>query len=187
MVQVVKDPLKTKGARLSMQISIAGRYLVYVPDGEGMGVSRRLSRQGARPAAQAGEGLELGKGGAIIRTAAQGATREDFEREVRYLHKLYEVVQKRVKETPAPAMVFQEADLPVRVIRDIFSEQFERGIVDDEKAHQRLTSFFTRTSPELLDRLELYKGKEPLFEKHGIEDGDQGTLSRRVDLPRAAT
>jgi ribonuclease G len=71
----------------------------------------------------------------------------------------------------------------VRVIRDIFSEQFERGVVDDEKAHHRLVSFFTRTSPELLDRLELYKGEKPLFEKHGIEDAIKGTLSRRVDLP----
>ena len=80
-------------------------------------------------------------------------------------------------------MVFQEADLPVRVIRDIFSEQFEKGIVDDEKAHHRLVSFFTRTSPELLDRLELYKGEKPLFEKHGIEEAIKATLSRRVDLP----
>jgi ribonuclease G len=182
VVQVVKDPLKTKGARLSMQISIAGRYLVYVPDGEGVGVSRRLADKERDRLRKQAKDLDLGKGGAIIRTAAQGATREDFEREVRYLHKLYDVVQKRVKETPAPAMVFQEADLPVRVIRDIFSAQFERGIVDDEKAHQRLMSFFTRTSPELLDRLELYKGDKPLFEKHGIDEAIKGTLSRRVDL-----
>ena len=183
LVQVVKDPLKTKGARLSMQISIAGRYLVYVPDGEGIGVSRRLTDKERDRLRKQAKGLELGKGGAIIRTAAQGASREDFEREVRYLHKLYEVVQKRTKETQAPAMVFQEADLPVRVIRDIFSEQFERGIVDDEKAHHRLTSFFTRTSPELLDRLDLYTDEQPLFEKHGIDEAIRGTLSRRVDLP----
>jgi ribonuclease G len=183
VVQVVKDPLKTKGARLSMQVSIAGRYLVYVPDGEGVGVSRRLSDKERDRLRKEAKNLDLGKGGAIIRTAAQGAKREDFEREVRYLHKLYDVLQKRVKETPAPAMVFQEADLPVRVIRDIFSAQFERAIVDDEKSHQRLMSFFTRTSPELLDRLELYKKDEPLFDTHGINDALEGTLSRRVDLP----
>jgi ribonuclease G len=183
LVQVVKDPLKTKGARLSMQISIAGRYLVYVPDGEGVGVSRRLGdKERDRLRKQAAK-LELGKGGAIIRTAAQGATREDFEREVRYLHKLHEVVGNRAKETPAPAMVFQEADLPVRVIRDIFLAQFERAIVDDDKAHQRLTSFFTRTSPELLDRVELYTEGPPLFEKYEIDEAIRGTLSRRVDLP----
>jgi ribonuclease G len=183
VVQVVKDPLKTKGARLSMQLSIAGRYLVYVPDGEGIGVSRRLSDKERDRLRKEAKGLDLGKGGAIIRTAAQGAKRDDFEREVRYLHKLYEVLQKRVKETPAPALVFQEADLPVRVIRDIFSEQFEKAMLDDEKSHHRLTSFFTRTSPELLDRVELYKGSKPLFEKYDIERAIEGTLSRRVDLP----
>ena len=184
VVQVVKDPLKTKGARLSMQVSIAGRYLVYVPDGEGIGVSRRLSDKERDRLRKQAKGLELGKGGAIIRTAAQGARREDFEREVKYLDKLWAVLQKRVKETPAPALVFQEADLPVRVIRDIFAAQFERAIVDDEKAHQRLTSFFTRTAPELLDGLELYKDeRKPLFEKFGIDKAIHATLSRRVDLP----
>src|SRR5205807_9572994 len=123
-------------------------------------------------------------GGAIIRTAASGAKREDFEREVKYLFKLHEILQKRAKETSAPAMVFQEADLSVRVVRDIFSDQFERGIVDDQKQHQRLESFFTRTAPELLDRLELWpKESEPLFEAFGIDRVINSTLSRRVDLP----
>jgi ribonuclease G len=80
-------------------------------------------------------------------------------------------------------MVFQEADLPVRVARDIFSGQFERAIVDDPKQHHRLESFFTRTAPELLSRLELYKGEDPLFERFGVEEAIQSTLSRRVDLP----
>ena len=93
------------------------------------------------------------------------------------------MLQKRVKETAAPAMVFQEADLPVRVVRDIFSGEFERAIVDDEKQHHRLESFFTRTAPELLDRLELYKGDEPLFERYGVEEAIQSALRRRVDLP----
>src|SRR5439155_20894906 len=104
--------------------------------------------------------LALRGGGAIIRTAAQGASKEDFEREIKYLHKLYEILQKRAEEAPAPALVFQEADLPVRVVRDIFSAEFERAIVDDEKQHQRLTSFLTRTAPELGDRVELNKDEE---------------------------
>jgi ribonuclease G len=184
LVQAVKDPLKTKGPRLSMQLSIAGRYLVYVPQGEGVGVSRRLDDKERDRLRKQANKLELGGGGAIIRTAAQGAKRENFEHEIKYLHKLHEVLQKRAEETPAPAMVFQEADLSVRVVRDIFSKQFERAIVDDEKQHHRLQSFFTRTAPELLDRLELYKDdKNPLFEKYGVEKAIQSTLSRRVDLP----
>jgi ribonuclease G len=183
LVQAIKDPLKTKGPRLSMQISIAGRYLVYVPEGEGVGVSRRLDDKERERLRKAASKMDLGKGGAIIRTAAQGAKRDDFEREIKYLHKLWEVLQQRAEQSSAPAMVFQEADLPVRVARDIFSKEFERAIVDDQKQHHRLESFFTRTAPELLERLELYKDKEPLFDRFGVEEAIQSTLKRRVDLP----
>ncbi|MDQ3586907.1 MAG: Rne/Rng family ribonuclease [Actinomycetota bacterium] len=183
LVQAVKDPLKTKGPRLSMQLSIAGRLLVYVPQGEGVGVSRRLTDKERDRLRKAAAKIDLQGGGAIIRTAAQGGKREDFEREIKYLHKLHEVLCKRAEETPAPAMVFQEADLSVRVARDIFSGQFERAIVDDPQQHHRLESFFTRTAPELLERLELYTDDEPLFERYGAEEAIQSTLSRRVDLP----
>jgi ribonuclease G len=183
VVQVVKDPLKTKGARLSMELTIAGRYMVYAPTGEGVGVSRRLEdRERARLRRQT-SGLELGEGGAIIRTAAHGAKREDFDRELKYLHKLHEVLERRVKDTPAPGLVFQEADLSVRVVRDIFSAHFERAIVDDEQQYHRLVSFFTRTAPELVERVELWEESEPLFEAFGVDKAIEGVLSRRVDLP----
>ena len=183
LVQVMKDPLKTKGARLSMQLSIAGRYLVYVPDGEGVGVSRRLSDKERDRLRKETKGLELRGGGAIIRTAAAGAKREDFDRETKYLFKLHELLKQRADTTPAPAMVFQEADLSVRVVRDIFSDQFEKAIVDDEKQHQRLISFFTRTAPELVERVEQYDADEPLFEAFDVDKEINSTLSRRVDLP----
>jgi ribonuclease G len=184
LVQAVKDPLKTKGPRLSMQLSIAGRYLVYVPQGEGIGVSRRLDDKERERLRKQAKGLEIGDGGVIIRTAAQGAKRGDFQHEMKYLHKLHEVLQKRAKEASAPAMVFQEADLSIRVVRDIFSQQFERAIVDDSQQHHRLESFFTRTAPELLERLELDKdAASPLFERFGVEQEIQSTLRRRVDLP----
>jgi ribonuclease G len=182
LVQAVKDPLKTKGPRLSMQLSIAGRYLVYAPQGEGVGVSRRLDDKERERLRKAVSKVDLGEGGAIVRTAAQGGKREDFEREIKYLHKLYEVLQQRAKEASAPAMVFQEADLSVRVVRDIFSGEFERAIVDDEKQHHRLESFFARTAPELLERLELYRDEQPLFELHGVDEALESTLKRRVDL-----
>jgi ribonuclease G len=182
--QVVKDPLKSKGARLTMQLSIAGRYLVYVPQGEGIGVSRRLEDKERDRLKKQTKGLDLKGGGAIIRTAAHGAKKSDFEREIKYLFKLYEVLGSRIDESVAPSMVFQEADLPVRVVRDIFSEHFERAIVDDEKQFRRLTSFFTRTAPELVDRVELDEGAKPsLFERYGIDKVIQSTINRRVDLP----
>jgi ribonuclease G len=183
VVQAIKDPLKTKGPRLSMQLSIAGRYLVYVPPGEGVGVSRRLDDKERDRLRRAAAKADLGDGGVIVRTAAQGAKREDFEREIKYLHKLHDVLQQRAKEIPAPAMVFQEADLSVRVARDIFSGEFEKAIVDDEKQHHRLESFFNRTAPELLERLEYYRDEEPLFERYAVEEAIQSVLKRRVDLP----
>ena len=183
VVQVVKDPLKTKGARLSMELTIAGRYMVYAPTGEGVGVSRRLEDKERDRLRKEARQLDLGGGGAIIRTAAHGATRADFERELQYLFKLNEVLQKRVAQTLAPALVFQEADLSVRVVRDIFSAHFERAIVDDDKQHHRLVSFFSRTAPELVDRVELYDGDDPLFEAYGIDPVIEGMLERRVDLP----
>jgi ribonuclease G len=184
VVQVVKDPLKTKGARLSMELTIAGRYMVYAPTGEGVGVSKRLDDKERDRLRREAKSLDLRGGGAIIRTAAAGAKRADFERELQYLFKLHEVLEKRVKEANAPALVFQEADLSVRVVRDIFSADFERALVDDEKQHHRLVSFFSRTAPELVERVELYKDKDvSLFEKMGVEDVLLGTLNRRVDLP----
>jgi ribonuclease G len=183
VVQVVKDPLKTKGARLSMDLTIAGRYMVYAPYGEGVGVSRRLDEKERERLRKEAAKLDLKGSGAIIRTAAQGASRADLEREMLYLFKLGEVLEKRVKETHAPALVFQEADLSVRVVRDIFSADFERAVVDDAKQHHRLVSFFSRTAPDLVEHVELWEEPEPLFEAFGVEKVLDSTLSRRVDLP----
>src|SRR5919199_665122 len=183
VVQVVKDPLKTKGARLSMELTIAGRYMVYAPTGEGVGVSRRLEDSERDRLRREARQLDLGGGGAIIRTAAHGATRSDFERELQYLFKLNEVLDRRVQESTAPALVFQEADLSIRVVRDIFSAHFERAVVDDAKQHQRLTSFISRTAPELVDRVELWEDDQPLFESFAVEPVIDGMLERRVDLP----
>jgi ribonuclease G len=183
VVQVVKDPLKTKGARLSMDLTIAGRYMVYAPYGEGVGVSRRLDDKERERLRKEAAKLDLKGAGAIIRTAAQGAKRADLERELVYLFKLGEVLEKRVAETQAPALVFQEADLSVRVVRDIFSADFERAVVDDPKQHHRLVSFFSRTAPELVEQVELWEDDTPLFEAYGVEEVLDSTLSRRVDLP----
>jgi len=187
LVQVVKDPLKTKGARLSMQLSIAGRYLVYMPQGGGVGVSRRLpdkERERLRKLLdKLHDGKNDGGGGLIVRTAAQGAKKADFEREIGYLHKLNEVLERRSAEAKGPAMVFQEADLSVRVLRDVLISEFEGAIIDDEKQHSRVTGFFQRTAPELVDSVELYKRGEPLFERFGIEEAFSAVLERRIDLP----
>ena len=118
----------------------------------------------------------------IIRTAAYGARKIDMQRELKYLYRLQEVLQSRVEDSPAPSLAFQEADLSVRVVRDVFTREFERAVIDDEKQHHRVTSFFQRTAPELVDRVELYKGDD-LFHKFGIENAFDAAMERRVDLP----
>ncbi len=183
IVQVVKDPLKTKGARCTMDLAIAGRYLVYTPTGEGVGISKRLEDKERDRLRRAAKSLDLDGGGVIVRTAAHGAKKEDLSRELPYLFKLHEVLQARAEEQTAPSLVFQEADLSIRVVRDVFSADFERAIVDDEKQLQRLQSFFARTSPELVDRVELWQESTPLFEQSGVEEVIEGMTSRRVDLP----
>jgi ribonuclease G len=183
LVQVVKDPLKSKGARLSMNLSIAGRYLVFAPQGSGVGVSRRLADKERDRLRKMVDRTYKGPGGLIVRTAAHGAKKTDFVREISYLHKLNEVLERRAESTKAPALVFQEADLSIRVLRDVFLSEFERAVIDAPKQFERVTNFFQRTAPELVDGVELYEGKKPLFEKWKIDEEIQSTLNRRIDLP----
>jgi ribonuclease G len=183
LVQVVKDPLKSKGARLSMQVSIAGRYLVYDPRGDGVGVSRRLSDSERDRLRKMVARTYKGPGGLIVRTAAHGAKKSDFVREIGYLHKLHSVLEQRTEKTKAPGLVFQEQDLPVRVLRDVFLSDFETAVIDSPQQFERVTKFFQRTAPELVEKVELYKGKKPLLEKWGVDKEIDSTLERRVDLP----
>jgi ribonuclease G len=183
VVQVVKDPLKTKGARLSMQLSIAGRYLVYMPQGGGIGVSKRLPDKERTRLRKLIENVDIGGGGVIVRTAAQGAKKEDFVRELQYLHRLDEVVDERAKKSEVGQMIFQEADLSIRVVRDVLVEEFEGAVIDDQKQYDRVTKFLQRTAPELAGSVELYKAKTPVLEKWKVEDAFRSVLSRRVDLP----
>jgi ribonuclease G len=183
IVQVVKDPLKSKGARLSMNVSIAGRYLVYAPQGSGVGVSRRLTESERDRLRKMVDRTYKGPGGLIVRTAAHGAKKADFVREIGYLHKLNDVLERRAEKVEAPDLIFQEADLPVRVLRDVFLSDFETAIIDSDKQFQRVTSFFQRTAPELVGGVVQYGERKPLFEKWGIDKEIESTLSRRVDLP----
>lgn len=184
IVQVTKDPLKTKGARLTMQLAIPGRYMVFVPSGEGVGFSRRLEDKERIRLKREARGLDLMGGGAIIRTAARGAKNDDFARELIYLNMLNDVLERRAGELKAPAMIFQEADLSIRVIRDVFTDELDEALIDDEAQFERVKSFLTRTAPELADRVVRYTDEKPtLFERYGVEDDIEKILSTRVDLP----
>ncbi len=183
LVQAVKDPMKTKGARLTTEISLPGRFVVYVPQGEGIGVSRRLEDEERIRLREILKKLDPPKGGVIVRTAAEGASEEDIERDIRFLEKIWKEIQARAKKVPAPSLVYHEAELPLRVVRDLFTGDFEKALVDDDLTYKRIVGYLKKTSPHMAERVVRYREKEPLFEVHGVESEIRSTLSRRVDLP----
>ncbi len=183
LVQAVKDPMKTKGARLTTEISLPGRFVVYVPSGEGLGVSRRLEDSERDRLRDIVKAIAPKKGGLIVRTAAEGASADDVERDLDFLQKLWKQIQARAKETKAPALVFQEAELPLRVTRDLFTGDFERALVDDDRALKRIQGYLKKTSPHMAERVFRYREKTPLFDAYGVDAEIRSTLSRRVDLP----
>jgi ribonuclease G len=183
LVQAVKDPMKTKGARLTTEISLPGRFVVYVPQGEGIGVSRRLDDDERIRLRDILKKLDLPNGGVIVRTAAEGASEEDIERDIRFLEKIWKEIQARAKKVQAPSLVYNEAELPLRVVRDLFTGDFERALVDDDLTYKRIVGYLKKTSPHMADRVTRYREKDPLFEAFGVDAEIRSTLNRRVDLP----
>jgi ribonuclease G len=183
LVQAVKDPMKTKGARLTTEISLPGRFLVYVPNGEGLGVSRRLDDAERQRLKDILKDIAPKEGGVIVRTAAEGASAEDVERDLVFLQRLWKTIQARAKQAQPPSLVYQEAELPLRVVRDLFAGDFEAAYIDHDKTHRRIVGYLKKTSPHMLERVHHHKDKTPLFEAHGVEAEIRSTLERRVDLP----
>jgi ribonuclease G len=183
LVQAVKDPMKTKGARLTTQISLPGRFVVFVPQGEGLGVSRRLEDEERNRLKDILKRLEVKEGGVIVRTAAEGASEEDIERDLVFLQRLWKSIQAKAKEAKAPELVYQEAELPLRVTRDLFTGDFEKAYVDDERTYKRIVGYLKKTSPHMVERVVRYKEPTPLMESFGVEQEIKSTIGRRVDLP----
>ena len=183
LVQAVKDPMKSKGARLTTEISLPGRFVVYVPSGEGLGVSRRLEDDERIRLRDIVKALDVKKGGVIVRTAAEGASAEDIERDLVFLQRLWKEIETRAKSAKPPALLYQEAELPLRVVRDLFTDDFERLLVDDEKTQKRIVGYLKKTSPHMAERVSRYREKTPLMEASGVDAEIRSTLSRRVDLP----
>jgi ribonuclease G len=183
MVQAVKDPMKSKGARLTTEISLPGRFVVFVPSGEGLGVSRRLEDDERIRLRDIVKAIAPKKGGVIVRTAAEGASAEDIERDLVFLQRLWKSIEANAAKAKAPALVYQEAELPLRVTRDLFTDDFEKALVDDERTYKRIVGYLKKTSPHMVDRVIRHREKTPLFEKTGVDEAIRSTLSRRVDLP----
>ena len=183
MVQAVKDPMKSKGARLTTEISLPGRFLVYVPNGEGSGVSRRLEDAERTRLKDIVKRLDPKGGGIIVRTAAEGASAEDIERDLVFLQRLWKTVQTKAKSETAPSLVYEEAELPLRIVRDLFAGDFVGAQIDDDRTHRRIVSYLKKTSPHMVERVHRYRDKEPLFDASGVDAEIRSTLQRRVDLP----
>jgi ribonuclease G len=183
LVQAVKDPMKTKGARLTTQISLPGRFVVFVPQGEGLGVSRRLDDDERNRLKDILKRLDVKEGGVIVRTAAEGASEEDIERDLVFLQRLWRSIQAKAKTAKAPELVYQEAELPLRVVRDLFTGDFEKAYIDDERTYRRIVGYLKKTSPHMVERVVRYKDKTPLMEAFGVDQEIKSTIGRRVDLP----
>jgi ribonuclease G len=183
LVQVVKDSMGTKGPRVTMELSIAGRFLVLSPYGEGSGVSRRLPDGERERLRKLAKSLERDDGGIIVRTAAAGATADDLERDLRFLHKMWAQVETRAKSAKAGSLVYAEADLSLKVIRDLLARNVDEVLVDSERQYRRILGWVRTTQPEFVERIKLYNDPVPLFERYGVDQAILSTLNRRVDLP----
>jgi ribonuclease G len=185
LVQVIKDPIGTKGARLSTQISIAGRLLVYLPQESHIGVSQRIEseegRELLRTKLQQALPLEH-SGGYIIRTMAETASDKDFNNDIIYLDKLWEKLQQQAKHHTAPALLYQELDISLRVLRDFVSDETERVLIDSRETYERMMTFASDYIAAAVPKLSHYIGQRPLFDLYGVEDEIERALSRRVDL-----
>lgn len=182
LVQVTKDPVGHKGARLTSQVSLPGRYLVYVPNGSMNGISRKLpDTERARLKKILKEVLPE-HAGVIVRTAAEGATEEQLTRDVQRLTSQWEAIQKKVANGQAPVMLHSEPDLLVKIVRDVFNEDFTKLIIDGESARVTIDEYLTAVAPDLKDRVELYDGPDS-FEEYRLNEQIEKALDRKVWLP----
>ncbi|RSZ62344.1 Rne/Rng family ribonuclease [Corynebacterium hylobatis] len=192
LVQVSKDPLGHKGARLTTQISLAGRYLVYVPGGRSAGISRKLPGPERRRLKEILARVVPGQGGAIIRTAAENVPEEAIAADVDRLHRLWEDIQERAgKEMSSrgarPVTMYEEPDMLVKVVRDLFNEDFTSLIVDGDRAWNTVHAYVKSVAPDLLDRVQRYNRDErdgrDAFEQFRVDEQLQKALNRKVWLP----
>jgi ribonuclease G len=185
MVQVVKDPIGTKGARLSTQISIAGRMLVYLPQDSHIGISQRIEsevdreklREKVQRLVPPGE-----KGGFIIRTMAEDASEADLQMDIEYLRKTWSTIMQQAKAQPAPSLLYQDLNLAQRVLRDFVNDETASIQVDSRENFAMLQQFGGSYTPSVLPRLNHYTGERPLFDLYGVEEEIQRALGKRVDL-----
>ncbi|HWL37898.1 MAG TPA: Rne/Rng family ribonuclease [Frankiaceae bacterium] len=183
VVQVTKDPIGHKGARLTSQVSLPGRYMVYVPEQSMTGISRKLPDTERARLKTLLKALKPEGAGVIIRTAAEGASEEDLTADLRRLQAQWEVIEKKAKKETAPALLHGEPDLVIRVVRDNFNEDFAKLIVEGDEDFELIEGYLSTLAPDLLPKLERHSGNKAIFEAYRVDEQIAKALDRKVSLP----
>jgi len=183
MVQVLKDPMGTKGARVTTEITLPGRFLVLMPFSPFVGLSRKLGDEERERLDRIITPLVPEGVGVIVRTAAVGAAEGDLAGDLEFLLRLWRRVQNQAREGLAPEVVYTEMDVALRLVRDAFGEDFRRLVVDDKRVFEKVASFLRKTAPKLVKRVQLHKERLSLFESYGLQADIDGAVLREVPLP----
>ncbi len=184
IVQISKEPIGTKGARVTSHVSLPGRYCVFLPTVDHIGISKRIGSAGERGRLRKViEAMKPKSGGIIVRTVAAGLTKKSLKADLGYLMRLWGDVSKKVESAKAPTVLYAELDLVLKTARDLFTDQISTIVIDDKEQYQKLVRFVGMFLPERVKDIELYKGDEPIFDAYGIEDEITRALSRKVPLP----
>ena len=183
LVQVTKDPVGHKGARLTAQVSLPGRFLVYVPDGSMTGISRKLPDTERSRLKRILRSILPEEAGVIVRTAAEGASEEELTKDVARLSAQWEDIASKSKTVEAPALLYSEPDLAIKVVRDIFNEDFKQLIVAGDDVHETLHNYVSYVAPDLADRLTKWVDKQDVFAAHRVDEQLSKALDRKVYLP----
>ncbi len=183
LVQVTKDPMGTKGARVTTDITLPGRFLVLMPFSEFVGVSKKLPDDERDRLHDIVAGLASDGLGVIARTASAGASERDLASDLEFLQRLWRRVQHQSREGLAPEVVYAEMDLALRFVRDVFSEDFRRLVIDDRGTYEKVVSFLKKTSPQLVRRVQLYRDRVSLFDAYALQPQVDSATRRVVALP----
>ncbi len=182
VAQVTKDPMGSKGARLTTEVSLAGRYLVLVPNSDSLGISRRLADAERRRLRDIANRIRPEGHGMIVRTAAVGATEEDLERDVARLTRIWNEVSERIDGAKPPKLIYSEPPLAIRVVRDLFTADVEEVIVDSEESYHQIRDYLEEVAPEFGDRVSLYTDPLALFERYHVTEQVRKAIDRKVWL-----
>ena len=183
LVQVTKDPVGQKGARLTSQVSLPGRYLVYVPNGSMNGISRKLPETERTRLKRILKEILPEDAGVIVRTAAEGATEEQLTLDVQRLQKQWEDIQKKVAKSQAPLLLHSEPDLLIKIIRDVFNEDFQKLVISGDDAREAIEGYLAAVAPDLLERVEKYAADRDIFDEYRVGEQIYKALERKVYLP----